>query len=99
MARDGSHILMDASQVLNPLSHNGNSRSGHIFTGDLDDELREICKYVKNGAAVWWEHVCYCFSSKPWSVVGELWLETGRVGLFTSWEKKKIYIHMYVFAF
>jgi len=23
-ARDGTHILMDTSQVLNPLSHNGN---------------------------------------------------------------------------
>ena len=25
-ARDGNHILMDTSWVLNPLSHNGNSK-------------------------------------------------------------------------
>ena len=34
-ARDGTHILMDTSQVLNLLSHNGNSQS----IGVLKDHL------------------------------------------------------------
>ena len=30
-ARDGAHILVDASRILNPLSHNGNSQLCGVF--------------------------------------------------------------------